>query len=123
MSDSGGDCCHDLGRILDEDNIVLRDPADPYVPGIVRSDGNDPARWFHIPAGGGGDPPPPQRQSEIAASRFVPSGPGANENNHGSHFDEAGNGDCRFASAIIPRRDRRSAFRVGLFLSQARWGF
>ena len=43
-----------------DNNIVLRDPADPYVPGIVRSDGNDPARWFHIPAGGGGDPPPAQ---------------------------------------------------------------
>jgi hypothetical protein len=35
----GGDCCHDLGRILDGDNIVLRDSADPYVPGLVRSDG------------------------------------------------------------------------------------
>jgi hypothetical protein len=41
----GGDCCHDLGRILDEDNIVLRDPAAAAMLGLDEDDLLRAMRW------------------------------------------------------------------------------
>jgi hypothetical protein len=53
--------CQDLKRRLGmtqkffDDSIVLRDPADPYVPGLVRSDGAPIPRLKPVP------PPVPPR--------------------------------------------------------------
>ena len=40
-----------VGHSFFDDNIVLRDPADPYVPGIVRSDGSPIPRLKPVPLG------------------------------------------------------------------------
>ena len=40
-----------VGHTFFDDNIVLRDPADPYVPGIVRSDGTPIPRLKPVPLG------------------------------------------------------------------------
>jgi hypothetical protein len=41
-----------MGQKYFDDNIVLRDPADPYVPGLVRSDGTPIPRLKPVPPGG-----------------------------------------------------------------------
>jgi hypothetical protein len=49
--------CQELKRLgwgqkFIDHNIVLRDPADPYVPGLVRSDGTPIPRLKPVPRGG-----------------------------------------------------------------------